>query len=242
MLFACYFNSYVQTASQNNVPNSVSSCDTSMNSHASIESLNNVTLCNKQINKIVLYHRRFGHPNQQILMHLLKNVHDINLSSISVNQTLKHICEACQTGKNHKIDFPAKETKTTKIHELIHTDLQGPSLVLSRDALTYHLSFVDDFSRYTWIYPLKLKLEALEVFELFKLQVENQFDTIIKALQSNWGGEYISFISFLNKSGIIFRHYCPYTYYQNGLVQRKHRHIIELGVILLAQAKLPFKF
>lgn len=95
MLSACYFNSHVQTASQNNIPNFVSSCDTSMNSHVSTESLNNVTPCNKQINKIVLYHRRFGHPNQQILMYLLKNVHDINLSSMSVNQALKHICEAC---------------------------------------------------------------------------------------------------------------------------------------------------
>lgn len=123
MLSACYFNSHIQTASQNNVPNSVSSCDTSMNSHVSTESLNNVTPCTKQINKIVLYHRRFDHPNQQILMYLLKNVHDINLSSMSVNQALKHICEACQTGKNHRIHFPAIETKTTKIHELIHTDL-----------------------------------------------------------------------------------------------------------------------
>lgn len=95
MLSACYFNSHVQTASQNNIPNFVSSCDTSMNSHVSTKSLNNVTLCNKQINIIVLYHRRFGHPNQQILMYLLKNVHDINLSSMSVNQALKHICEAC---------------------------------------------------------------------------------------------------------------------------------------------------
>lgn len=72
--------------------------------------------------------------------------------------------------------------------------------------------------------------------------MEKQFDTIIKGLQSDWGEEYRSFTSFLNQSGIIFKHSCPYTYHQNGLMERKYRHIIELGVTLLAQAKLSFKF
>lgn len=175
-------------------------------------------------------------------MHLLKNIHDINLLSMLVKQAFKHICKACQMGKNHRLRFPATETKITRIFELIYTDLQGPSLILSRDSFTYYISFVDDFNRYTWIYPLKLKSEALDVFKLFKLQVENQFYTTIKALQSDWGGEYRSFTSLLNLCGIIFKHSCPYTHHQNGLVERKHRHIVELYLTLLAQAKLPFKF
>ena len=56
------------------------------------------------------------------------------------------------------------------------------------------------------------------------------------------GGEYRAFTQFLNQCGIIFRHSCPYTHHQNGLVERKYRHIVELGLTLLAQAKLPFKF
>lgn len=47
---------------------------------------------------------------------------------------------------------------------------------------------------------------------------------------------------FSNHSGIIFRHSWPYTHHQNGLVERKHRHIVELGSTPLAQAQLPFKF
>ena len=90
-------------------------------------------------------------------------------------------------GKSHILHFPNTETKTTKPLELIHTDLWGPLPTHSRDGYNYYISLVDDFSRYTWIYPLKLKLEALDVFKLFKLQVENQFDTTIKNLQSDWG-------------------------------------------------------
>ena len=101
---------------------------------------------------------------------------------------------------------------------------------------------VDDYTRYTWIYPLKLKSEALEVFKLFKLQVENQFQTTNKILQSNWGGEYKPFTAFLNECGILVGHSCPLAHHQNGFVERKHRHIVELGLTLLAQSKLPFQF
>jgi len=101
---------------------------------------------------------------------------------------------------------------------------------------------VDDYTRYSWIYPLKLKSQAFEVFKLFKTQVENQFDTKIKMLQSDLGGEFRAFTDFLNQNGIIFRHSCPYTHHQNGLVERKHMHIVELGLTLMAQANLPLQF
>ena len=177
-----------------------------------------------------------------MLTHILKTVKCIHLPAYQKQQMHQYICEACQMGKTHKLHFLITETKTSKILELIHTDLWGPSPIVSRGGYQYYISFVDDFSRYTWICPLKLKSEALEVFKLFKLQVENQFSTTIKMIQSNWGGEYRPFIEFLNHSGIIFKHHCPYTHYQNGLVERKHRHIVELGLTLLAQAQLPFKF
>ena len=101
---------------------------------------------------------------------------------------------------------------------------------------------MDDYTIYTWIYPLKLKSQAFEVFKLFKAQVENQFNTKIKELQSDLGGEFRVLSDFLSQNGIKFRHSCPYTHHQNGLVERKHRHIIELPLTLLAQANLPCQF
>lgn len=84
------------------------------------------------------------------------------------------------------------------------------------------------------------------MFKLFKVQVENQFNTIVKMLQSDRGGggegEYRAFTDLLNQNRIIFKHSCPYTHHQNDLVKIKRRHIVELGLILLVQASLPFKF
>lgn len=83
------------------------------------------------------------------------------------------ICEACQLGKAHRHHFSITKTKTTQVLEPIHTDLWDPSHTTSKNGYKYYISFIDDYSRYAWVYPLKLKSEAFEVFKLFKLQVEN---------------------------------------------------------------------
>lgn len=56
------------------------------------------------------------------------------------------------------------------------------------------------------------------------------------------GGELKTFKPFLRRKWIILRESCPYLHEQNGKVERKHRHIVETGLTLLAQAKMPLKF
>lgn len=80
-------------------------------------------------------------------------------------------------GKVHSLHFPVNEIKALK---LIHIDSWCPSPIPVRNSYSYYIGFVDDISRYTWIYPLKLKSESLDVFKLFKLQVKNQFNATIK--------------------------------------------------------------
>ena len=112
----------------------------------------------------------------------------------------------------------------------------------SKDGYKYYISFIDDFTRYSWIFPLTLKSEVLDTFKQYKLFVEKQFSKSIKTIQSNMGGEFRDFGSFLQQQGIHIKFSCPHTHYQNGVVERKHRHIVETGLTLLAQAKLPLVF
>ena len=79
--------------------------------------------CNELVNKVNLFYRRFGHPHYDVLVHLLKNGQSINISTSIIKQAAHQICEACQMGKVHRLHFPATETKTSHILELIHTDL-----------------------------------------------------------------------------------------------------------------------
>jgi histone deacetylase 1/2 len=52
-------------------------------------------------------------------------------------------------------------------------------------------------------------------------------------MQTDWGGEYQKLNSFFNKIGIIHRVSCPHAHQQNGAAERKHRHIVEVGLSLL---------
>ena len=89
---------------------------------------------------------------------------------------------------------------------------------------------------------MKHKSDVCTVFKQFKAMTKNLLNSKIKIFQSDWGGEFQSLTSFMKKSGIIHRISCPYTPQQNGFAERKHRHVVETGLTLLAQSFLPQKF
>lgn len=102
--------------------------------------------------------------------------------------------------------------------------------------------FIDECTKFTWIYMLKNKSEASKTFCNFKTQVELQLRLKIKSLQSDWRGEYRALTDFLQSHGIHHRLSCPDSHQQNGIVERKHHHIVEMGLTLLAKASMPNKY
>jgi hypothetical protein len=79
-------------------------------------------------------------------------------------------------------------------------------------------------------------------FHDFQQLVERQFNRKILAVQTDWGGEYQSLNSFFKRVGISHHVSCPHAHQQNGSAERKHRHIVEVGLSLLAHASMPLKF
>jgi histone deacetylase 1/2 len=126
--------------------------------------------------------------------------------------------------------------------ELIHTDIWGPAATVSTSGYKYYISFIDAHSRFTWLYLLKTKGEALNTFLIFKNLVEKQFNVPIKAIQSDGGGEFVAFREFLLQEGVTHKISCPHTHEQNGVVERRHRHIVETGLTLLHQSSLHLKY
>lgn len=59
--------------------------------------------------------------------------------------------------------------------------------------------------------------------------------------QSDYGGEFRSLTTNFDQNGIIFRN-SSYTSEQNGLVERKHHHVVPTGFKLLAHSGVPFKY
>ncbi|KAG8501158.1 hypothetical protein CXB51_003243 [Gossypium anomalum] len=103
-------------------------------------------LNNAQISSSSLWHNRLGHPCNNTLARVLKSC------NVSFRQnSLPHICTACQLGKAHKLLFGSSHTIYSSPFELVVTDVWGPTHV-SSNGFSYYVSFVDMFSRYTWFW------------------------------------------------------------------------------------------
>ncbi|KAG8489057.1 hypothetical protein CXB51_017047 [Gossypium anomalum] len=183
-----------------------------------------------------LWHKRLGHPAPNIVKAILDKCH------ITVNKNqLDNVCVTCQKGKSHKLPFPRSSTEYGDLFELVVSDVWGPAVVPYEGNL-YYVSFVDMTSRFTWVYLINRKSQVVDCFGQFQKMVQTQFGKCIKKFQSDWGGEFRVFSSMLARQGILHRVSCPYTSEQNGVAERKHRHIVETGLALLAQANLPMQY
>ena len=95
---------------------------------------------------------------------------------------------------------------------LVHSDVFGPIPTTSMNVSRYFMTFIDDYSRYCWIYFLNEKSKAFETFKIFKVLAENNLGKKIKALRLDNGGEYIKreFQQLCASTSIQMQHSIPY--------------------------------
>ncbi|GMI72814.1 hypothetical protein HRI_000950700 [Hibiscus trionum] len=206
--------------------------------NGSVPSLDEHNVCAvSSVDSFELWHRRIGHMSSENLVKLLKSCN----ISVDCNKIGSFFCDACQLGKSHKLQFNSSLTSYDSPLQYVQIDLWGPAPVVSNN-FAYYLSIVDAYSRYTWIYFLARKSDAYDAMKKFHVLAEKQFGYKLKVVQSDCGLEFKPLGSYFSQHGIVFRHSCPHTSEQNGIVERKHRHIVELGLTLMAQSSVPFKY
>ena len=136
-----------------------------------------------------LWHRQFCHLNKGDVHKLLSGALVSGITVKSKRDSMDPICESCLAGKQHRTAVPLiAQNRATKPLELVHSDLHGPLPVQSRNHYKYWIVFIDDFSRYWTVAPLKAKSDAFAAFVTFKAMAENQLNCKIKALRDDKGG------------------------------------------------------
>ena len=189
-----------------------------------------------------MWHRRLGHPNSDVLRTLFNSGLLGNKACSSID--ISFDCTSCKLCKSKVLPFPHHASRASQCFELIHSDVWGIALVVSHAHYKYFVTFIDDFSRFTWVYFLRAKGEVFSVFQRFLVLLETQFSASIKVLRSDSSGEYISneFQVFLQSKGIISQHSCPSTPQQNGVAERKNRHLLDVVRTLLLESSVPPRF
>jgi hypothetical protein len=138
-------------------------------------------------NPYELWHRRLANINYKALPYICKAV--TGLQELKVDH--KGVCNGCAQGKNIKNPFFSEERQQSRRSPRTHSfKCVWPNAIIS--GYVYYVSFIDDYSRKTWLYLLKSKDEVFNKFKEFKALIENLFERKIKILRSDNGGEYTS--------------------------------------------------
>ena len=182
-------------------------------------------------------HSRLGYPAFRIVSTIISK-----FGLPIVGNKTESACSTCLSAKSKQLPFYSSQSQIKAPLELIFSDLWGPSPICSRTGHKYYISFLDAYSRYTWLFPISHKNDAYSVFIQFQKSVERYFNLKIKTVQSDWGSEFRSLSKFFEQCGIGHHLSCPHTHRQNGAVERKHRHIVETGLALLYHASIPLRF
>ena len=155
------------------------------------------------------------------------------------------MCEDCIYGKAKHVSFDLATHDTKDRLDYIHSDLWGaPSVPLSLGKCQYFISFIDDYSRKTWVYFHKRKDEAFETFVEWNIMVETQIERKVKVLRTDNGLEFCNhqFDDYCKSKGIVRHRTCSYTPQQNGVAERMNRTIMEKVRSMLSDSGLPKMF
>ena len=183
----------------------------------------------------MLWHFRLGHPSFAYLKHLFPSLFKNN----DIFQ-----CEICQLAKHQRSVFKTKPYKSTRPFVMIHSDIWGPSRSHNLYSKRWFISFIDDHTRVCWLYLLKDKSDAEQTFINFHNMVKTQYSTNIQILHTDNGREYFNQIlgEYLNTNGIFHQSSCTNTPQQNGIAERKNKHLLEVARSILFTTNTPKKF
>lgn len=189
-----------------------------------------------------LWHMRLSHVSYSKLTVMMKKSMLKGLPQLEVRKDT--ICAGCQYGKAHQLPYEESKWKAKGPLELIHSDVFGPVKQASLSGMKYMVTFIDDFSRYMWVYFMKEKSETFSKFKEFKEMKEAEVDKRIRCLRTDNGGEYTSdeFFYFLRECRVRHQFTCANTPQQNGVAERKNRHLAEICRSMLHAKNVPGRF
>jgi len=160
------------------------------------------------------------------------------------------VCVECIKGKRINLrKLGAKRAKD--VLELVHTDICGPFPTTSWNGQQYFITFIDDYSRYGYLYLIHEKSQSLDVFKTFKVEVELQLGKKIKDVKSDRGGEYYGryngsreqrprpFALFLKECEIVPQYTMPGKPSMNGVAERRNQTLKNMTRSMISHSSLP---
>ena len=153
------------------------------------------------------------------------------------------LCEPYLAGKAYRKPFGTIKRVSQPI-ELVHSDICGPMNKKARHGASYFLTLIDDYSRYSYVYFLSHRHEALDCFKSFVAEVENKHEKGLKTFRTYRRREYFSdqFKELCEEKGILRHLTIPRTLQQNGVAEMRNKTFLDMTRSMMVQANLPISF
>ena len=186
----------------------------------------------KKSSNEVDWHLRLGHAATSTLQRIIGRDYEPENTR----------CTACVLAKTTRSPFPKRREPSSQKLELVHSDLCGPNPP-SHGANIYFITFIDDYSRYCWVYTIKRKSAAtiLAPFQQFIKDAENKAECKVKSMRTDGGGEYET-AALMRSQGIEPLPSAPYSPESNDIAERLNRMLNEMVTAMLVQANMPQSF
>lgn len=194
-------------------------------------------------NEKELWRQRYGHLNYNSLLKI-KNNNLVNGMQFA-NSGNDSLCEICVKSKLKCLPYFFKSTKSSRILEIIHTDVCGPITPTSHNGNCYFVTFVDDYSRFVMVYVIRHKSEVFNCIKDYEAKVTSLFcGKKISKINCDNGGEYCSknFIEFCSQKGIQICYTPPYTPQLNGVAERMNQTLMDKARSMINQANMDKSF
>jgi transposase InsO family protein len=204
-----------------------------INESTAIKAKSAVNEDNPAMSHVLSWHERLGH----LSLSSMKLLPDLSISP-SIKQLF---CPHCEIGKASKSPFPqGVGTRAGRVGELIHTDVCGP-LPATNSGYRYFVTFIDDYSRMTFVYLMQNKSQVLLNIKHLIPRIENVTGRPVSRIRSDNGGEFRNrgINLFCSERGIKQEFTIPYSPEQNGVAERMNRTLMEMVRCMLSQSLLP---
>ena len=186
-----------------------------------------------------VWHRRLGHFHYQGIRRMVQFGAVRGLPKMCIRNSP---CSSCMQGKQSRKSTPKIRTsESTECLQLVHSDVAGPFRVRSLGGAKYFVTFIDDFSKRTWVYFIASKDQVFDKFKLFLHKNKRISGKNVQTLRTDNGGEYVSkaFLLYCANAGILRQFSQPYTPQHNGVAERRNRTILDIVRTFLSDTDVP---
>lgn len=174
-----------------------------------------------------LWHRRFGHFDGGSLT--------------NVRKFYEESCPACIMGRMKNRPFCNCSTRSKRPLELIHTDFVGIIEPTSQGGSNYFVSFIDDYSRYTVIFPMEYSDDVLFKFDEYRKITERVHGLRIKSIKTSSDVEYLNkeFDEYLIIHNIRRKFIVSGMPQRNSVAKSMNQRILNMTKCIMSESGIP---